>query len=223
MSNTGTDKRDYGSVAWFYEHLSFLYSAGRIRQAKLSQVGELQPGNKVLYVGMGAGEDAVIAARHGGNLTCIDLAPEMIARTRRKFEEAHISAELICGDVMAHDRTGSYDVVIANFFLNIFDEAVMKDVLTHLVSLLKPGGKLLIADFAPIERGSALRRVTHSAYYGLAIGFYWALRLEPLHPIYDYSYYFADLGLTQIRTSFFGLHKLGMLPYYSITAVRTSS
>ncbi|MDY6833615.1 MAG: class I SAM-dependent methyltransferase [Chloroflexota bacterium] len=223
MSSKGTNKRDYGSVAWFYEHLSCLYSAGRIRQAKVSQVNELRPGDKVLYVGMGAGEDAVIAAQHGSDITCIDLSPEMIARTRRKFDSAHLAAEFICCDVMTYNRTGSYDVVIANFFLNIFDELAMKEVLAHLVSLLKPGGKLMIADFAPVKEGLSPLRIIHYVYYWLAIGFYWILRLEPLHPVYDYTSYFAELGLARLQVRFFGLDKLGLVPYCSITAVRINS
>ena len=217
-----TSKNSYGSVAWFYERLSSVYSAGQIRAAKLSQVEELHPGDKVLYVGMGCGEDAIVAARRGADLTCIDLAPQMINRTRQRFEKANITAEFICCDVMTHDRIGHYDKVVANFFLNVFPEPVMRNVLAHLVTLLKPGGKLLIADFAPVK-GNPILRSLHSAYYWTAIIFYWSLHLEPLHPIYDYSIYLPELGLEQKPTKNFRLLKFGLSPFHSITAVKRAA
>ena len=50
--------------------------------------------------------------------------------------------------MLEHDRQNHYDVVVVNFFLNVFSEKQMRDMLAYLVTLVRPGGKLLISDFA---------------------------------------------------------------------------
>ena len=135
----------------------------------------------------------------------------MLARTRGK-----LAAEYLCADVMAHERAGHYDAVCANFFLNVFDEAVMRGVLAHLARQLRPGGKLLIADFA-VPRGSALARAAHVAYYRVANGLYWAISGNALHPIYDYPAYFPAAGLRHEGTRLF--RPLGRGPAYFAAVV----
>ncbi len=215
-------QRSYNSVAWFYERAAAMYSGGRISAAKRSQIMYLKPGDRVLYVGVGTGDDALLAARSGVELTCIDLAPKMLAQTSAKLKQFDLSAELICGDVRLHDRQGHYDVVIANFFLNIFEEPAMIDVLAHLTRLVRPGGKMLIADVAPAQ-GSLLAQLVHRIHYQLGMTFFWLLGLTPRHPIYDYRKYFARVGLDASGERTFRLGRRGPVSFASWAAVRQSS
>lgn len=214
-------KKSYNSVAWFYQQLSSIYSAGQIKTAKLSQIPQLAKGDKVLYPGVGSCEDAVEAARHEVEVTCIDIAPKMIENGKKSFEKAGVNGEFICSDIMEHDRKEYYDAVAANFFLNVYSEEEMKAILTHLVSLIKPGGKLLIADFALIE-GNFLQRALQTINYRVATGFYWLLGIEAIHPVYDYKKYFPELGLTLKSVEKFKLYKIGPDAYQNITAIKNN-
>ena len=83
---------------------------------------------------------------------------------------------------MHHGPACQYDVVVASFFLNVFDEADMLRVLLHLVSLLVPGGRLLVADFAP-PQGPAARRWLQRAYFGAAVRIACFIAGGAVHPI----------------------------------------
>lgn len=187
-------KNNYNHTAWFYEPLAAVYSCGQIRASKLHEIQYMQPGDRVLYAGVGGGEDAVCAAQKGVHVTSIDLAPNMLAKVESKMQRAGVKAEQICGDLLQHDRTGYYDAVCANYFLNVFTPDVMAQMLDHLITLLKPGGHLFVADFA-VPRGNPLFRALHIGYYRIANVMYWAISGNGLHPIYHYSSILPEHGL----------------------------
>lgn len=221
MSSSASERPSGGfdRTAWFYEPLARLYSLGRIEAAKASQQEFLNPGDRVLYVGVGAGEDAVLAASRDVELTCIDLSDRMLRRARSKVDRAGRSAEFIRGDVFDHGRTGYYDVVAANFFLNCFERGSMRRMLRHLASLVRPGGRLLIADVA-VPSGPLVHRAIHRAYNGVGIALYWAMGLVPLHPIYDYRRYFDEAGLRCQSVKDFRVLPFGPVSFQAIEAVR---
>lgn len=211
--------RSYEPVAFFYDWLSHAFSLGQIRQSKLSQIELLKSGNKVLYAGAGWGEDAIAAAKNGVNVTCIDMSKSMIERAENNFKSNNCTAEFICKNVMNHKREGYYDVITANYFLNIFTEKEMRIVFSHLIKLLKPGGKILIADFAQCQ-GNIAYRLFQKHYYLSANIFYWMIGLAPLHPIYDYSAYFNDLGLKFVAKKHFRLLKKGPIAYETTIGIK---
>lgn len=217
--STSARGRSHTKVASIYERLGQVYSGGQIAAAKRSQLWQMRPGDRVLYAGVGAGEDAAEAARLGAALTCLDLSAAMLARVERRLAAAGQSAELICGNAFEHARPGYYDIICANFFLNCLTEPAMRDMLLHLATLVRPGGKLLIADLA-VPQGCLLARWFHRAYTRAANVIFWALGLVPLHPIYDYRRYFAAAGLRCAGERSFRLYGVGPVAYESLTAVR---
>jgi demethylmenaquinone methyltransferase/2-methoxy-6-polyprenyl-1,4-benzoquinol methylase len=188
----------YDRVAWCYEGVANVYSFGGIAAVKASQIAALEPGQRVLYVGVGAGEDALLAARHGVDLDCLDLSKAMLRRLARRLEREALDARLIEVDILEHTVTTPYDVVVANFVLNVFSEQTLVEVLRHIACLLAPGGRLLIADFRPAG-SSRLRRLLYAAYYRPINWIAWAMRLCALHPIYDYARYFDAVGLQLVE------------------------
>jgi demethylmenaquinone methyltransferase/2-methoxy-6-polyprenyl-1,4-benzoquinol methylase len=206
-------------VARCYEALARIYSRGRIAAAKASQIEEMRPGQRALYAGVGCGEDAVLAARRGVRLSAVDLSPAMLRALRVRLDGEGLAGELIRGDVLDHRGEEPYDVVAANFFLNVFAEEVMLRVLAHLASQVRPGGKLLVADFAPPVRPGA-RAWIHALYYRPANLAAWALGLCALHPIYDYAPAAERLGLRLGARRRFCLGRAGPELYESLVFER---
>ncbi len=213
-----TSSRSYESVAWFYELLAHVFSLGLIRTAKASQIPKLAKGERILYVGAGSGEDAVLAAKWGAKVTCVDLSPSMLSRIRKRFAKEGLDAKFVCCDVMEFVPDAPYDTVAANFFLNIFPEPVMLRVLRHLTQCVKPGGRILIADFA--TSGGAIATGISKLYYLIALVFFWTLRLMPLHPIYDYKRYLKEMNMDVADIQDFYLLGIGPCVYRGLIAVR---
>ena len=79
--------RNYDRAAWFYEKSAKIYSTNQIRASKRYQLQYIEPGQTVLYLGAGAGEDAVMAAKHGAKVTCIDISQGMLDQVQKKLDQ----------------------------------------------------------------------------------------------------------------------------------------
>ena len=185
---------DYSSVASLYDALGHLYSGGQISAAKASQVQHIAPGDKVLYAGVGGGEDACLAAKAGAHVTVVDLSQAMLDRAVKTFRKAGVDSRITveCGDIMKHEQAGEYDVVVANFFLNVFDESLMPVVMRHLAGQLRPGGTFMIADFRPLS-DDRIDRGLQKLYFGAANAVFRLVANNPFHPIYDYDGYLKTI------------------------------
>ena len=214
--------KNYDLVARVYDALGMIYSGGQIHAAKNSQLAEMQPGDKVLYVGVGPGEDAVLAAERGAQVTCLDLSAQMLRQAEARMQRHGCQAEFLQTDVLQHDRQNHYDVVVVNFFLNVFSEQQMRDMLAYLVTLVRPAGKLLISDFAT-PQGNLISRAVQAAYWGITDLFYFLLGLCAWHPIYDYASYFPHVGLELRQEKRFRPYGVGPGGFTALTAVRPAT
>jgi SAM-dependent methyltransferase len=111
----------------------------------------LTAGEKVVDVGSGAGFDSFIAAGQvgpGGQVTGVDMTPEMLAKARQT------AGELGLGQVEFREGLaealpvpdGWADVVISNGVINLC--ADKRAVLAEIFRVLRPGGRLQFADIA---------------------------------------------------------------------------
>ena len=187
------DRYSYGKIARVYDWLAGVYSRGQIAASKRGQLDEIECGDRVLYAGVGRGDEALLAARFGARVTAIDLAPEMLERFAKQLARENLDAELVCGDVAVHKPSELHDVVVANYFLNLFDVEHAREMLRHLGELVKPGGALLLTDFA-LPQGGPIARVITEIYYRPVNWIAFALGFCALHPILDYARLLEPLG-----------------------------
>jgi len=186
--------RSYDRAAFIYESLAHVYSLGGIRKSKLHGVAQMEPGEKVIFLGIGSGEEAILAAKKGADVTCVDISQGMLDTVQRKLTAESLTANLICQDALTLEEFGEYDVCAANYFLNVFLEDDMEKFLQHSAKLVRPGGKFLIADVA-IPQGNWLNRTFNYCYLKWAMILSWSVGLVPLHENYDYVAYFPEAGL----------------------------
>jgi ubiquinone/menaquinone biosynthesis C-methylase UbiE len=177
-------KRDYTHVATFYDVIARLWSFGLIRKSKMVELDYMPAGSRVLFLGVGTGEEAVEAAARGLKVTTIDLAGRMTRRLDRALAARGLKATTITGDAMTYEPAERFDVVCGNYFFNLFASGDMEQVLLRTSRLVRPGGRMMIADMAP---QSGLLAPFGWLYLKAGLSFFWVLGLASQHPIYDYA------------------------------------
>jgi len=112
-------------------------------------LGRLQPGERVLDLGSGAGTDSLVAAQMvgpTGRVTGIDMTPEMLERARKAAEAmGAMNVEFVEGEVERLPFADeSFDVVISNGVIDLVPD---KDaVFREIFRVLEPEGRIQVAD-----------------------------------------------------------------------------
>ena len=122
------------------------------RQSVWQELDRLfQPGQRVLDINCGTGEDALHLAARGIRVVSFDASAEMIAVARRKLEASahqnYVDFRVLAIEEMSRLETAElYDGVLSNFAgLNCV--ADLRFVVHDLARLVKPGGRVILCLF----------------------------------------------------------------------------
>lgn len=138
-----------------------------------TQFARIKPGDVVIDLGSGAGNDCFIA-RHEtgpeGKVIGIDFTPAMIDRARQNAElRGFNNVEFRQGDIEKIPVTANTaDVIVSNCVLNLVPDkdAVFKEI----YRVLKPGGHFSISDVVLVGELPAALKETAEMYAGCVAG-----------------------------------------------------
>lgn len=124
-------------------------------------MGELQPGERVVDIGSGSGVDSLIAGKMvggEGEVVGVDMTPEMLAKARAAAAEAGMEHVRFADGYMEELPVddGWADVIISNGVFNLTPNKPR--VLGEMFRVLRPGGRLQIADIIVEREVSAAAR-----------------------------------------------------------------
>ena len=146
----------YDLGSWFCDNFLFRGQMRVLRQ-KTANLAGLQPGEIVLDVGCGTGTLAIeVQPRVGatGRVVGVDPGAEQIAWARSKAARRHMPVEFQTGvieQLAFPDQT--FNVVLSTIMMHHLGDGLKRQGLAEIARVLKPGGRLVIADFnRPAER-----------------------------------------------------------------------
>src|SRR5258708_6440660 len=124
---------------------------GRVLRRRAATLARLLPGEMVLDVGCGTGTLVLDVARRvgrAGRVAGIDPGSQQIARARAKATRRNAPIEFHIGvieQLAFPDQT--FDVVLSTLMMHHLPAPLKRQGLAEIARVLKPGGRLVIADF----------------------------------------------------------------------------
>jgi ubiquinone/menaquinone biosynthesis C-methylase UbiE len=140
----------YDLMEWFHDTFSFRGKFRELRQ-RTASLARLQPGDAVLDVGCGTGTLAMELARRvgrAGRVAGVDPGTRQIARASSKAARRNVPIEFQIGVIEQlpfPDQT--FDVVFSTLMMHHLPASLKRQGLAEIARVLKPGGRLVIADF----------------------------------------------------------------------------
>lgn len=170
------DSRDFGTWLYKADQLGEIPDGAALASlgcGNPTAVADLRPGEVVLDLGSGAGLDVLLSARRVGPKGFaygIDMTDEMLELARKNQEESGIgNVEFRRGlieDIPIDDA--AIDVVISNCVINL--SANKTAVFSEIARILRPGGRIGIADIVAEDSLSEAARRERGSWVGCIAG-----------------------------------------------------
>lgn len=143
----------YDLHGWFIDTFRFRGQGRQLRQ-RAATLARLQSGEQVLDVGCGTGTLAMEVARRvgsAGRIVGVDPSPEQIARARSKAARRHAPHAPIEFQIGVIEQLAfpdqTFDVALSTLMMHHVPKSLKRQGLAEIARVLKPGGRLVIADF----------------------------------------------------------------------------
>lgn len=140
-------------------------SFGQARRIKQRITDDLvSPDMEILDIGSGTGTFAIMSARKGARVTGFDVSAGMLQVAEKKiraeglFDRIELLEMGISG--MDHFKDLSFDLVVSTLVFSELSPDELRYALKHSYRLLKPGGRIVIAD--EVRPKGPAKRFLHS-------------------------------------------------------------
>jgi ubiquinone/menaquinone biosynthesis C-methylase UbiE len=144
---------------------------GRELRQRTATLANLRPGEAVLDVGCGTGTLAIEAQQRvgaTGRVVGVDPGAQQIARARAKAARRNVPIEFQIGvieQLAFPDQT--FDVVLSTLMMHHLPASLKRQGLAEIARVLKPGGRLVIADFKRKQERAGQAARFHAGGSGL--------------------------------------------------------
>jgi len=137
-----------GYMARFYDLICTLGGLGTGFKRRIVRLAKLTPEEWVLDVGCGTGVLTRLAAQQAAEAVGIDAAPEMIEVARAKAARQGLRVDFRVALIEAIPFPDAhFDVAFSTLMIHHLPPEVKRTGLREVLRVLKPGGRLLVADF----------------------------------------------------------------------------
>lgn len=138
---------------------------------------------RVLDAGCGTGEHALMIAGRGLDATGIDASPRAIQIAERKAVERRVKARFLVWDALSlADLNEQFDTAIDSGLFHVFDDDRRARYVRSLATVVRPGGRILLACFSDRQPGDWGPRRVREDELRVAFSDGWVVdSVEPTH------------------------------------------
>src|SRR3984957_12486778 len=131
------------------------WDIGRPQPALVRLADEGRLTGRLLDAGCGTGENALLAAGRGADVTGIDVAPTAIARARAKAAARGLAARFEVADALAPAPLAlTPDIVIDSGVFHVFGDDDRARYVASLAAVLRPAGVCYLMCFSDRQPGT---------------------------------------------------------------------
>jgi ubiquinone/menaquinone biosynthesis C-methylase UbiE len=154
-----------GNWARYYDFIMVLMTLGREKKLRKMEINQarINQGDKVLEIGCGTGTLSLAAKAQAGafgEVSGIDIAPEMVAIAKKKAARKGANVNFQVGSIATIPFPDNrFDVVMCSFMIFHMPEDVRIKGFKEIYRVLKPGGHLSIIDGASKDKRYDVREL----------------------------------------------------------------
>lgn len=140
----------FDCIAPVYDAMATLVFGGNIKKAQLCYLNEIRKGDRVLIIGGGTGWllAEVLRTNPGCEIWYIEASSKMISIAKSNISKLpNTCVHFIHGTQAQIPLHLMYEVVIANFYFDLFSASTLENLIDQIRNLIMPNGKLLVSDF----------------------------------------------------------------------------
>lgn len=113
-----------------------------------ARLAVVQPGERVLDIGCGTGNAAILAAQRGARVVGVDLSRGLLGLAREDADIASVEPTLVQGDAQQLPfAPGSFDVALSAFGLIYAPDR--EKAVAEVARVLRPGGRFAMTAWSP--------------------------------------------------------------------------
>lgn len=149
-----TDKGgNFDSVAPIYDTLSRVMFGNTLMEAQVYFLNNIPPDSKVLILGGGSGEllQSLLRVQPSCHVYYVDASVKMIQQSRRRVDDSD-NVTFLHGTESDIPAGVCADVIITNFYLDLFDESSLQGVIKKVKVHAKQESLWLVTDFVNTDR-----------------------------------------------------------------------
>jgi len=142
-------KTNFDSVAFLYDGMAKLVFGNRLLEAQCHFLHQVKPYSQVLILGGGSGEllERLLRLQPACSVCYIDSSEKMIALSQKRVGQLN-NVTFIQGTENSIPADRQFDVIITNFYLDLFTPESLTKVVETIKGHLKSTGIWLATDFA---------------------------------------------------------------------------
>lgn len=144
----------FDRISSIYDALSWCYGFGAIQRSRRGLLPYIPQAKHLLVLGDGTGlaVSELLESCSPQSIVCVDLSSCMLMRLRQRLTRrcpwAIPRLRLIQGGITAIPDDVHYDLIVSHYFLDLFDDKSLAELLDRLERCWRPGGSWWVTDFA---------------------------------------------------------------------------